>query len=349
MKPYIKNRLWIFIIGTLLIFIYKTDFSVQISRILSVLAPFTAALAISWFLLPLKLRLERLIAGSGSALLQKHKNGLAAFFTYLLFLGLLTAAVLFLIPPVRQSITDISAHLPEYLKTLNSYVDTGKLGELILDALHLNKPETFVTGAKITIGYIFSVLMTFVVLIYVLLEHKQLKAFAVQAGHAVLGGETTDKIIYCCSRVNTLFIKYFYGRLLSSVFLGMLVTISFLVTNVKYPVLFGIIAAITNLIPYFGPFVGGIPPVLTTLADAGPTKALWTAVLLFIAQQIENNILSPKILGDHIGLSGFWILFAVVLGGGLFGFWGMLLSIPVAASIKMLFFEYWNSAKKRLL
>ena len=110
--------------------------------------------------------------------------------------------------------------------------------------------------------------------------------------------------------------------------------------QMKHPVFFGITVALSNLIPIFGAFISGVPIALTALSEYGITKALVALGIIVVGQQIENSILTPKIVGDTIGLSGFWILFSVIAGGGLFGFWGLLICIPVTATIRMLYKEF---------
>ena len=109
--------------------------------------------------------------------------------------------------------------------------------------------------------------------------------------------------------------------------------------------LFGTIVALSNMIPVFGVIISTLPIAVLTFAEYGILKALISTAIIFVAQQIENNIITPKIVGDTVGLSGFWILVTTIAGGGLFGFWGLLICIPVAASFKMLFSEYKNIKK----
>ena len=99
-----------------------------------------------------------------------------------------------------------------------------------------------------------------------------------------------------------------------------------------YPLLISVIIGVSNLIPFFGPFIGGIPSAVLLLL-INPMEALWFVIFLFVLQQIDGNILGPKILGESVGISGFWIMVSVIVGGGLFGVPGMLLGVPVFAAI----------------
>ena len=101
-----------------------------------------------------------------------------------------------------------------------------------------------------------------------------------------------------------------------------------LIFRIPYPVLVSVIVGVTNVIPFFGPYIGAVPSLLLVLL-ASPIKALYFLIILIVIQQIDGNIIGPKILGNSTGLSSFWVVFAIMLFGGVFGFWGMLFGVPV--------------------
>ena len=331
MKPYIKNRLLIILIAVVLIFVYKINFTARIKQILTVLYPVITAFVFAWLLIPAKVWLEGLISKNHK--LSKYKNPLSAFGVYIAIVGLIVFFIIYLIPILKDGIVNVLDQLRQYYKVVEKYMDKEHLSTLI-------NPGIYIEGAMSTFAVIYSLVMSFVVLIYVLLEHRRLKSFFSELSSVLLGSERAEKLLYYISKINTIFTGYLYGRLVSSVILGVLVTVGFMIMKMKHSVFFGITVALSNLIPIFGAFISGVPITLTALSEYGITKALIALGIIIAGQQIENSILTPKIVGDTIGLSGFWILFSVILGGGLFGFWGLLVCIPTAATIRMLYKEF---------
>lgn len=140
------------------------------------------------------------------------------------------------------------------------------------------------------------------------------------------------------------FQDYMVGRLLDSLIVGLLALIGFSVLKVPYVLLFSFIVFITNIIPYFGPIIGAIFPIgMTLMID--PIRAIWVAIFIFVLQQLDGNVIGPKIMGDSVGLSPLWIISVVILGGALFGFVGVFLAVPVSAVMKEV---YELMLKKRL-
>lgn len=335
MKPYIKNRLWIIVIAIILIFIYKTDFSVQINRVYTVLSPVIISLLLSWFLIPIKNKFEDFIKVNSKGFLKKKSSVISAFVVYALFIALILFFIICLIPVIKTGISNAGVQIANYRHVIERYVSQDMINNL----LERINPQVYITGAKNTISVVFNIGMSFIVLIYILLEHKQLKKGFMEFTSFIIGDDRSEKLLYYLSTTNIIFIKYFYSKFISSVILGMIVTIGFFITDISYPIFFGVIVALFNMLPIFGAFISSVPIALLTFAEYGIVRAVVSIVIIIAGQQIENNILTPKIVGDTVGLSGFWIISTIIVGGGLFGFWGLLVCVPVAATIKMLFEE----------
>ncbi len=124
------------------------------------------------------------------------------------------------------------------------------------------------------------------------------------------------------------------GSILIAAIVGSLVGLSALILGVKFPLIIGLLAGVTNMIPYFGPFIGGIPAVVIAYSDSF-RQAVYQALAIFIVQQIESNIVTPRILGGKLGMHPLFIIFALLAGGNLYGIWGILFAVPVAAMIKV--------------
>lgn len=144
-----------------------------------------------------------------------------------------------------------------------------------------------------------------------------------------------DDVNYLAVRINTSLQQFIRGRLLLALFVGFLTMIYLLILRVDFAIVIGMITCIADIIPYIGPFLGFVPAVLFAFMDA-PLKALWVSILFIIIQWAENNILAPKLIGDSTGLNPLAVLISIIIGGGVFGIWGMVVSVPLVSIILIL-------------
>lgn len=144
-----------------------------------------------------------------------------------------------------------------------------------------------------------------------------------------------DDVNYLVVRINTSLQQFIRGRLLLALFVGFLTMIYLLILRVDFAIVIGMITCIADIIPYIGPFLGFVPAVLFAFMDA-PLKALWVSILFIIIQWAENNILAPKLIGDSTGLNPLAVLISIIIGGGIFGIWGMVVSVPLVSIILIL-------------
>lgn len=144
-----------------------------------------------------------------------------------------------------------------------------------------------------------------------------------------------DDVNYLAVRINASLQQFIRGRLLLALFVGFLTMIYLLILRVDFAIVIGMITCIADIIPYIGPFLGFVPAVLFAFMDA-PLKALWVSILFIIIQWAENNILAPKLIGDSTGLNPLAVLISIIIGGGIFGIWGMVVSVPLVSIILIL-------------
>ena len=140
--------------------------------------------------------------------------------------------------------------------------------------------------------------------------------------------ETADKLRQGLNFVDKTFMGFLSGKILDSLIIGIICYIVCSILKMPYTLLVSVIIGVTNIIPFFGPLIGAIPSALIILM-VDPSKCLIFVIFIIILQQIDGNIIGPRILGSSTGINGFWVMFAIILGSGLFGFWGMLLGVPV--------------------
>lgn len=172
----------------------------------------------------------------------------------------------------------------------------------------------------------------FILAIYFLFSKNQLSAQAKKLVVALFKEDVYTKIFALSSNTNNALLNFIYGKIIDSFIIGCICCVGMLILRMPYVMLISIIIGITNIIPVFGPFIGGIPcAILVLIAD--PSKTIWFVLFILILQQFDGNILGPKILGNKIGLSSFWVLFAILVFGSMFGIVGMIIGVPIFAVI----------------
>lgn len=171
-------------------------------------------------------------------------------------------------------------------------------------------------------------LIGFVVACYVLSNMELFLAKSKKVLYSMFSVKASKRILKAIRFTDTAFMGFISGKVIDSAIIGVICYICCAIMRMPYVVLVSVIVAVTNIIPVFGPFIGAVPTALIILL-VSPMKCLIYVIFIIVLQQIDGNIIGPKILGSSTGINGFWIMFAILLGGGLFGFIGMLLGVPV--------------------
>lgn len=187
----------------------------------------------------------------------------------------------------------------------------------------------FVIGSGVY-AVIFHFLVGLIAAFYLLMDKETFCAQVKKGLYATFKRSTCETLIYWTRRAHKIFAGFITGKILDSIIIGIICYVCMLIFRIEYPLLISVIVGITNIIPFFGPFIGAVPGVLILLL-VNPLSALWFTVFILVLQQLDGNVIGPFILGDYVGVSAFWIMMSIVIGGGLFGFTGMLLGVPVFA------------------
>lgn len=223
----------------------------------------------------------------------------------------------------NQYLMSISEYINQLIgKTLSSI---ASISSVILEAVVVN-------AFRITSSF-FSLIVSFVISIYMLIDKKDLQARVKRMIYAFLKKEDADYIINIGKVSNKIFSGFLIGKLVDSIIIGVLCWIILLFFKIKFAPIIAIIVGITNMIPYFGPFIGAIPATLIVLLQS-PILALWVLIVIIILQQFDGLVLGPYILGDSVGVGAFWIIVGVTIGGTMFGVVGMLIGVPVLVLLK---------------
>ena len=209
--------------------------------------------------------------------------------------------------------------------------------------------ETIITGLTSSVmsvvGAAFDLLIGLCAAIYMLASRDLFLAQSKKIVVALCKERTADNILRLGRRIHKVFSGFIIGKILDSLIIGVLCYLGMLILKLPHPALIATVIGVTNVIPFFGPFIGAIPSIFLILL-VNPLQAVYFALFVLALQQLDGNVIGPRILGDTIGISGFWVLVSITVAGGLFGFAGMLLGVPVFAVLYMLVTEFVNARLK---
>ena len=339
-----------------------------IGNLMNVLMPFFLGLLIAYILyLPCK-KIENLYKKTKKKrFVNKHARGLSILTTYIIAIIIIIIILNVIIPIVIQSLTDLFTNLPGYynsvIEQINSLPEDNilrseKATEIIesiknidiIALINMEKIQEYIKSFISAIETIFDAFIAIIVSIYILLQRSQIVGFLSRLTNAIFKEDTYLKIKKYFIKGNTVFFKFLTSQVLDAILVGILVSIAMSILGVKYSVLLGFMIGLFNLIPYFGAIVAVIIAVLITILTGGFGKALLMAIVVIILQQIDANIINPKIVGDSLEISQLLVIFAVTIGGAYFGILGMFLAVPVVAILKLIiddFIDEKNSQKKK--
>ena len=184
------------------------------------------------------------------------------------------------------------------------------------------------SGAMNIVMFLVNLFIGLIVAIYLLLSRSKWRAQLKMVIYSIFKGQARQMVVHELRFIDRTFTDYISGRILDSVIVGVIVYIACLIMGLPDAALIAVVNGLTNIIPYFGPYIGAIPSAILIFMD-DPVKCVWFIIFILVLQQIDGNIICPKILSDKVGLSSFWVLFSTILFGGLFGFVGLLVGVPV--------------------
>lgn len=284
-------------------------------------------------------------------------------FSGLLIFGVAIYLLLWmLLPQLVESITSIIVGMPGMVESLSEWIttllkDNPQLQEAANVALEssslelqnwltqtlIPKAQEVITTLSVsvisTFWFLFDFVIGIIVCVYVLSSADKLKRQAKMIVSAIAPKKYLDTIFEITYEMDQCFGGFIRGKLLDSLIIGILCFICISIMDMPYPVLVSTIVGVTNIIPFFGPFIGAIPGIILILT-VNPIQALYFAIFIFILQQFDGNILGPTILGQSTGLGSIWVLFSILIFGDLFGFVGMIIGVPTFAVLYYLISKY---------
>ena len=383
---YIRWGLTIFLTGCALLIFYDVFYrdnsgTVQafFGKLFSVLAPILYGMGMAYLLAPIVNFLERNILRLRDALEKKqgksirvHKGWLRAasiFLTWAAMLVLLYLLFNMLVPELVDSVTTLVNNLESYYKTTYDWVsgllsDNPKLTELAgsfyneasqwlttkllpgLQTAVTNFTGSLVTGVWSILVFAKNFLIGIIVSVYLLAAKEKSAARCCKLLYGVLPEDKAAFTVRGFRRVDYIFSGFVRGKLLDSLIIGILCFIGCSILKMPYTPLVSVIVGVTNVIPFFGPFLGAIPCALLILL-VSPLKCLYFVIFIFLLQQLDGNVIGPKILGDSTGISSIWVIVAILIGGGFGGVLGMFLGVPIFACLQVLVRWLLNTRLKK--
>lgn len=198
------------------------------------------------------------------------------------------------------------------------------------------------TGVSQTIVFLYNISIGMIVAVYMLASRRRFAAQGIKFLYAVLPARQAGMVLGRVRFADRVFGKFISGKIVESLIIGAIAMVGTYILKMPYAVLISVVIGLTNIIPFFGPIIGAIPCIFITLI-VDPLKALYLTIFIVILQQVDGNIIGPKIMGKSTGLSGFWVLFSILLFGGLFGVLGMILGMPIFAIIYSMVSDWVSS------
>ena len=331
-----------------------------VSMVIDVLKPILYGMVIAYLLNPIVKQVDRILVPRLEKYMQKNRakkcsRGIGVILSLVFLFALITALCNMLIPELVKSIRDLIITLPGQLNNVVDWFnhlqasDTA-MGILMRNALEEGTttlqnwlrtdlmPQVNTIMSNLTVGVlnilneVLNFLIGLIVSVYLLFSKEQYSAQCKKMTYAFLKTNHANMLLHLTKKSNEIFGGFIIGKIIDSAIIGVLCFIGLSLIKMPYTLLVSVIVGVTNVIPFFGPYIGAIPSAfLILLSD--PKKGLYFIIFILVLQQIDGNVIGPKILGNSTGLSPFWVVFSILIGGGMFGFVGMIMGVPTFAVI----------------
>ena len=357
-KKYFSVAVYAFLViaASVLFFAAVMNFSdiwAFICKIAGIMTPFFYGFALAYLINPVLHFFEDkvLVKLSGGKMKPKLRRGVGILLAYILVFALISIFLWVVIPQVGASVYGIVKNVPDLITNADKYVSetlgslkrielpseisgkiTSIIEELLIAITELLKnivPQIIYTTKQITSAVV-NTIVGIIISVYLLFSKEKFFAQIKKTLSAFLPADKVKHMTELAHSSHNIFSGFISGKILDSLIIGIICFIGMSIFNMPYAMLISVIVGVTNVIPYFGPFIGAIPSIVLIMF-VDPLTALGFAVFILVLQQFDGNILGPKILGDSTGISAFWVIFSVMLFGGLYGFLGMFLGVPVFA------------------
>lgn len=361
-KNHWKKWLYWFMLGVAVIIVYKAfdnfgSVMDTIGKFFGIISPFFIGIFIAYlFFMPCK-KIEETYKNSKNKFIKKKARTLSIATVYVI--AILVIIILFnvILPVVVESVIDLFNNMQNYIELAitryNNLPDNSILkGEFVQDIItniqninlkqyfDLNKIVGYVIGAVNVVFSMFDIFVAIIVSVYILSERDQILKFLKKFATAMFHEKTYKNIDKYFNDSNEIFFKFIASQFLDAVIVGVLVTVAMSIMGIKYAPLLGFLIGLFNMIPYVGAIIAVVISAIITLITSGITQTAWMLIVVVILQQIDANIINPKIVGQSLKVSPLLVLLAITVGGAYFGVIGMFLAVPVVAVVKIVVEDY---------
>jgi len=366
-----RTNIAVLLIGLVLFWII-TNFD-QIGKLLYILTPFFIGFVIAYIL-------SSPVSFFESTILRfidrkkphpRIKRVISILLSFILFFGLVTALLSVVIPQLIKSVETLISNFSGYLAKIDQLftslsvqydldltflmeifdewevmlLDKNSIVNTILNTV-LTYLTNIVSAASNVASSIGTAFVSFIISIYFLGSKEKYISQFKKILYAFMNRRFAEKVFDIAAFTDRTFNRYFYGQLIDSAIVGIVCFIFMSIFKFPYALLISVLIGVTNIIPFFGPFIGAIPSIFILLI-VNPAQAFWFTLFILILQQVEGNIVAPRILGNTIGLPSIWIMVGIIVGGGLFGIVGMVLGVPTVAVLHEIFSQLVEYRLKR--
>ena len=351
-KRTLTKWLYWFVFAVAVILVYKTvdnlgEISIWFKKLFSILMPFVIGILIAYlFYIPAR-NLEK-----------SYSRIIIAMIVIVLIIN-------FIVPTIIESIKDLISNFQTYynetITVLNNLPEDSflkneiiyKLAEQIKNIdiekyFNFEQLAQYAKGAINIVTSIFDIFVSVIVSVYILLERDQIIRFLKSLTKRLFKERTYNNIVNYFDQTNNIFFHFISSQLLDGIIVGIITSIAMQIMGVKYAILLGFMIGLFNLIPYFGAIIAVIIAAIITIFTGGFNQAIWMVIVVTILQQIDANIINPKITGNSLKISPLLVIFAVTVGGAYFGVLGMFLAVPIIAVLKLLIEDYIKSGEKQI-
>lgn len=358
----LKRYFGIFIVGVVLIAIYKTFDSMDklfdgVRNLLSLLTPFVIGIFVAYILAIPCRKLEQLCQKTKLSFLSLHRRGIAVATIYLLFLGIIVLLFVAIFPSLVRSITQFMEQLPvliqgwvNWFNSLGIYtIDQRSIQTLlsseffsldrILGGFSFDNVNRYAKGVMSFGSTLFNIFLGLIISVYLLLDRRNLRESFLRLARAFVPEKHRHLLHRYLSKINEFVTLYISCQLVDAIIVFILSFLALTIMQVEYAPLLSLMVGSFNLIPYFGAIVATVLAGLITIFTKSFTAGLIVVIVLIVLQQLDANLIQPKLLSGSLNIRPVWVIMGIILGGGLFGVLGIFLAVPLFALLRIIILD----------
>lgn len=359
-----KKRISWLLIAITVVVVYKmldnfSSIQAWFGTLFTILKPFLIGLLIAYILFIPCRKIEDTLKKSKMKIISKKARGISVVTTYIIFVAIVIIIINCIFPVLIDSVVELVSNIPGYYEVLvNKYAElpedsilkSDMIKEKMMEVTNIDvrqflninneKIMEYVKNIINIFSGIFDLFVSVVVSVYILLQRSSIVRALRRFARAIFKKDTYEVINKYFTNANEVFFTFITSQLLDAVIVGILTTVAMLILKVKYAPLLGFVIGLFNMIPYIGAIVAVAFGIIITLITGGFGKALAMAIVVIILQQIDANIINPKIIGSSLKTSPLLVLFSITIGGAYFGILGMFLAVPIAVVIKTILTDF---------